>query len=225
MAAATRTVAAANTLLSSHDAVQSLARQMRSLMLGRGRRNFVTGGRIQLEGQTTPPASSSDISAIINDTAPQLAASTSAPVPAIKFPSSPSTYKSTNRRGTPSQRIPYPGRHAGPGAPYRLHAHCTKHNTILALTRDLPGDQQAYEATRDAKRMLGDLESNKGVAETAVDRKILGQTVLRTSPGLLGLKKAQRGTFEAASRASVQMFDLIAQLGWVTVNYTLQLHH
>lgn len=103
--------------------------------------------------------------------------------------------------------------HPSRGAPYRLHAHCTKHNTILALTRDLPGNQADYNENQDAEGMYDALQSGRGVSDGAVDPKILGQTVLRTSPGLLGLKKAQRGTFEAASRASVQMFNLIAQLG------------
>lgn len=101
-----------------------------------------------------------------------------------------------------------------PPAPYRLHAHCTKHNTILALTKDLPESLQSYTRKRNVEGAFNALESGKGVSEEgAVDPSTLGQTVLRTSPGLLGLKKAQRGTFEAASRASVQMFNLIAQLG------------
>ena len=74
---------------------------------------------------------------------------------------------------------------------------------------------QDYVETKDAKGMYNDLATNKGASTENVDPKILGQTVLRTSPGLLGLKKAQRGTFEAASRASIQMFTLISQLGWV----------
>lgn len=70
-------------------------------------------------------------------------------------------------------------------------------------------------ANKDAPALYGALARGQTVDEKPVDPKILGQTVLRVSPGMLGLKKAQRGTFEAASRASVQMFNLIAQLGYV----------
>jgi len=47
----------------------------------------------------------------------------------------------------------------------------------------------------------------------AVDSKIYGQTVLRSSCGTVGFKKGQRSSFEAATRASNQMFTMIEQLG------------
>lgn len=73
---------------------------------------------------------------------------------------------------------------------------------------------QDFEENQDAVGMYNQLKTGAGVSNNGPESaNILGQTVLRVSPGLLGLKKAQRGTFEAASRASVQMFNLIAQLG------------
>lgn len=97
-------------------------------------------------------------------------------------------------------------------ARYRLHAHCAKHNTILSLTRDLPSDMEHMTP----RAVLNSAEAGTlqaGSSSGSVDPKIYGQTVLRSSCGTVGFKKGQRSTFEAATRASNQMFDMIEQLG------------
>jgi len=50
-------------------------------------------------------------------------------------------------------------------------------------------------------------------SSSGVDPKIYGQTVLRSSSGAVGFKKGQRSSFEAATRASNRMFEMIEKLG------------
>lgn len=115
--------------------------------------------------------------------------------------------------------------------PYRLHAHCTKHNTILNLTRDVPkvfdGEtttvRQVYEAAQ--RGGFRPPQQQQLQQQQPGDSKVYGQTVLRTSCGTVGFKKGQRSSFEAATRAANKMIELIDGLGWVetTTQITLKL--
>lgn len=221
-------------VLSSHDALRCLTRQFNSLdvrsgscsIAAGGIRNFSKSCNVQAEEQqaqastsessslpplpSTSQSSKPSLASILK--ASPAAASPSASLPQSRAPRLPITPPTPGRRSVAfgNGRQSYRS-----GAPYRLHAHCSKHNTILALTKDLPPSSEELMANKDAPALYGALARGQTVDEKPVDPKILGQTVLRVSPGMLGLKKAQRGTFEAASRASVQMFNLIAQLGYV----------
>lgn len=97
-----------------------------------------------------------------------------------------------------------------PSAPYVLHAHCMKHNTILTLTRgshtllDDMNVQQTYDT----------LSAGRGEEHRqAVDPAVYGQTVAKASCGTVGFKKGQRSSFEAATRTANKMFELIRSLG------------
>lgn len=221
---------AARTALSCpHDALRGITRQLLALEVGSmsvAARSFATSSRRREEaasaaavaGEQSPTASTSSASASKPDFAAILngpASSSSTPDRQIvDFPTSTTSFRPQRSRSAgQSNRSPYSPSRLHPVAPYRLHAHCTKHNTILSLTKDLPDELQKYLENKNVEGAFNAMQSGKGVSEDSIDPKILGQTVLRVSPGLLGLKKAQRGTFEAASRASVQMFNLIAQLG------------
>ena len=135
------------------------------------------------------------------------------PSPAPRGPFTPFPLAST------SMTSPRPGSMAGSqiqAFPYRLHAHCSKHNTILSLTRDIPpvlpdfGDNQPGQA----RGVYNATRAGIPFASNPVDPKVFGQTVARTSCGNLGFKKAQRGTFEAATRTASKMFELIDGLGY-----------
>ena len=100
--------------------------------------------------------------------------------------------------------------------PYRLHVHASKHNTILSLCRDLP--PPPIEGKGSAPRgVLERAQEGQGFGNPDADpelydkstNKTYGQTVARTSCGQLGFRKAQRSTFEAATKTALRMFDMI----------------
>ena len=107
-----------------------------------------------------------------------------------------------------STKLPFPSGSITQADPYRLHAHCTKHNTILSLTRDVP-----HLDDGDVSGILQKLKSGERAVSTPVDSTIFGKTVARVTCGALGFKKAQRGTFEAATRTTGRMLELIEQVG------------
>ncbi|CAD6566250.1 MAG: hypothetical protein CYPHOPRED_000534 [Cyphobasidiales sp. Tagirdzhanova-0007] len=109
-----------------------------------------------------------------------------------------------------STKLPFPSGSITQADPYRLHAHCTKHNTILSLTRDVP-----HLDDGDVSGILQKLKSGERAVSTPVDSTIFGKTVARVTCGALGFKKAQRGTFEAATRTTGRMLELIEQVGSV----------
>jgi len=55
--------------------------------------------------------------------------------------------------------------------------------------------------------------NDTSLEEKERDAKQYGQTVGRVSCGSVGFRKAQRATFEAATRCSARMFEIIEQLG------------
>jgi len=109
--------------------------------------------------------------------------------------------------------------------PYRLHAQCTKHNTILNLTRSIPESRilqsdseedqpsatQIVKAYSSPSRTRANREAEDQVR--GIEQKLVGSTVLRTSSGTVGFKKGQRSSFEAATRATNKMLELIGSLG------------
>lgn len=79
-----------------------------------------------------------------------------------------------------------------------------KHNTILSLTRV---STTAQANMNDARQVLSASLDGRLGNQTAASAN--GQTVLRTSCGMNGFKKAQRGSVEAATVTANKMFTLI----------------
>lgn len=90
--------------------------------------------------------------------------------------------------------------------PYRLHAHCSKHNTVLSLCRDLP---VAASGGRETLASIRNGTMGSAQSDGPMDASVYGNTVARVSCGQVGFRKAQRSTFEAATRATNKMLDLI----------------
>lgn len=170
------------------------------------------------------PATSNTVPRRIPDFASMLKAETDTSTFAETTPAASSSTASTSLEtgslDTPNRIKHYGGRQsqtrfsnsARDGQPYKLHAHCTKHNTILSFTKSSLPSAEDLSERQDASTAYNNLANGIGLGNGSLP-KYYGQTVLRTSPGMLGLRKAQRGTFEAATRASLQMFTLIRQLG------------
>lgn len=211
-------------LLSSHDglAVRCLTRQLAAVSLGSSscstspaRRNFSSSSRRRAEGTASEESSKSRIADILasdsssTSTATNPAASSSSSIPAGRPPRvNLPTQTSAGRSYMQPKHV------ANVGYPYILNAHCTKHNTILSLTKDIRGSLDSFRSNKDVEGLFGAHASGRGVDEGPVDPKIYGQVVLRVSPGMVGLKKSHRSTFEAGSRAALLMFERIEKLGW-----------
>lgn len=100
-------------------------------------------------------------------------------------------------------------------ARYRLHATCNKHNTILNLTRDmqLVDTSNVRETFNAVQQGIGFASMDPTEEQKERDAKMYGQSVARVTCGSVGFRKAQRSTFEAATRCANRMFEMIEQLG------------
>ena len=197
------------------------------------RRHFSSSTSTDAQQQTAPTSSSSpppspaaSLDQLIVGDAPVFSSSALAPRrPSFTAPSSASRPRETRSSPT-SLFLSQRDRQGGNEHPYRLHVHASKHNTILSLCRDLPPPPIDMEARYNAPRAVLDrANEGSGFGNPDADpemydkstNKTYGQTVARTSCGQLGFRKAQRSTFEAATKTALRMFDMIDGLeeGWV----------
>lgn len=193
-------------------------------------RHFASSTDVQ---QPAPTAGGSSLSASSAASLDQLIVG-DAPVafsgPPPRSPSS-SPFSSRSRESPSSSRSLFSSQtdRQGNANPYRLHVHASKHNTILSLCRDLPPPpmEGSGSSPRDVMQRAqeGQGFGNPDADPETYDKstnKTYGQTVARTSCGQLGFRKAQRSTFEAATKTALRMFELIDGLeeGWVKARGT-----
>ena len=194
-----------------------------SLRANAGGQRGMSSSRAVLEPETSSSASTStsatrpSTASLLNDPSPLSAA----PAASSSSDSSRSSTIPAFRSGPlAAQRSPpfgrssiEPLRHA---ARYRLHAHCGKHNTLLSLTKDtqMINSSSPRAALHAGEQGIG-FSNDTSLEEKERDAKQYGQTVGRVSCGSVGFRKAQRATFEAATRCSARIFEIIEQLGSV----------
>jgi hypothetical protein len=158
------------------------------------RRQFSSSSLLRAEAQTSTPSSSSSSGSPLDDLSKPLEGSSSAST----------TLPGQSQYRSPSANTFRPrGRsHLSPDVhrPYTIYVLASSNNTILTLCHTAEYGRSGYSEPLTDE----DLEESSGKGGKGIAGKNLkGSPILWVSAGRMGFKKAQRGSYEAATQVSI----------------------